>query len=57
MSHGGRIEIREGKKKKFRPVSHFGLTYSIADNGKKLLHEDLTPADIFYLMLEMDCLF
>ena len=51
MSHGGKIRIDNVKS---RPVTYFGLTYSCADNGKKVLHDPITPADIFYLMLDMD---
>lgn len=54
MSHGGKIEIRN---QKFRPVNYSGLTYSFADNGKRILHNTLTAADIFFLMLDMDLIF
>jgi len=53
MSHGGKIEIRNPKE---RPVNHFGLTYSHKDNGNPI-RPDLGPADIFYLMLDMDAVF
>lgn len=50
MSHGGKIHM-------FPSVSsanYFGLTFSQADNGKKIIHTLLTCADIFYLMLDID---
>jgi hypothetical protein len=53
MSHGGTIHMFAS----IPPVTHYGLTYTPADNGRKILHNDLTCADIFFLMLEMDAAF
>jgi hypothetical protein len=53
MSHGGKIHMRSP----VRPATYFGLTYSSSDNGNKVLHNELTCADIFYLMLDMDAAF
>jgi hypothetical protein len=36
------------------PVNWHGLTYSPADNGRKILHSDLWPADLIYLLRELD---
>lgn len=35
-------------------VSWRGLSYSPKDNGRPLLHADIWPGDIFYLLEEMD---
>jgi len=53
MSHGGTIHMFPNVP----AVTHFNLTYSPADNGRKVIHNDLTCADIFFLMLEMDSAF
>ena len=53
MSHGGTIHMFAS----IPSVTHFGLTYTAADNGRKILHKDLTCADIFFLMLEMNAAF
>ena len=53
MSHGGVIHIYPGVP----PISYFGLTYSTANNGRKIFHNDVTCADIFFLMHEMDAEF
>lgn len=53
MSHGGTIHMFPPVP----PVSHFNLTYAPADNGRKVIHNDLSCADIFFLMLEMDAAF
>ena len=53
MSHGGSIHMFPS----VTSVSHFNLNYSSSDNGRKILHNDLTCADIFYLMLDMDAAF
>ena len=39
---------------KAAPVTWRGLTYSPADNGRKVLHMDIWPADLLYLMMDMD---
>jgi hypothetical protein len=53
LSHGGVIHMFQGVP----PVSHFNLSYSSASNGRRVIHEDLSCADIFFLMLEMDAAF
>lgn len=53
MSHGGTIHMFPS----VQPVTYFGLTYGPADNGRKIIHNDLTCADIFFLMLEADSAF
>lgn len=53
VSHGGAISI----DKDVAPVAYFGLQYSRDDNGTKILHNHLTNADLFYLMLDMDEVF
>lgn len=50
MGHGGAIDIRNASE---RPVKHFGLTYSHSNNGR-LIRSDLSSADIFFLMIDMD---
>ena len=53
MSHGGTIHMFA-----YVPaVNYFNLNYSPADNGRKVIHNDLSCADIFFLMLEMDAAF
>jgi hypothetical protein len=53
MSHGGVIHMFPSVP----PVTHFHLNYSMADNGMTLVHNDMTCADIFSLMLDMDAAF
>lgn len=53
MSHGGILSMG----KKVPDVSHFGITLSQSDNGKVIMHNILTSADIFLLMLDVDALF
>jgi hypothetical protein len=36
------------------PVTWRGLTYAPADNGRKVLPEDLWAADLIYLMMDLD---
>ena len=36
------------------PVQWRGLTYSPADNGRNVMNQDLWPADLIYLMMDMD---
>ena len=36
------------------PVQWRGLTYSPADNGRNVMNRDLWPADLIYLMMDMD---
>lgn len=51
MSHGGRIYF---ENEKALPVSWRALSYSPADNDKVILHRDLWPADLIYLLRDMD---
>lgn len=51
MSHGGRIDFRN---KNASSVKWRGLIYSPADEGRLVLHTDLWPGDLYYLLREMD---
>jgi hypothetical protein len=51
VSHGGRIYI---ENKKVPPVAWRKLSYSFADNDRAILHRDLWPADLIYLLRDMD---
>lgn len=53
MSHGGVIHMFPS----VQPVTYFGLTYSPSSNGRKIIHNDLSCADIFFLMLDADASF
>lgn len=53
MSHGGVIHMFSS----IQPVACFGLKYDFSMNGRKIIHNDLTCADIFFLMLEIDAAF
>lgn len=53
MSHGGKLHLFPS----VAPATHFGLTYAPTQNGRRILHNDLTSADLFVLMLEIDGLF
>ena len=50
MGHGGKLKLFSSEV-----VRHFNLSYSQSDNGRRILHNDLTCADLFLLMLEIDC--
>jgi hypothetical protein len=50
MSHGGVLHMFPSVK----PATHFGITYTQSQNGKRIIHTDLTSADIFLLMLDID---
>jgi hypothetical protein len=51
MSHGGHINI---KNRNSLPARWRSLTYSYADNDRQVLHTDIWPGDLFYLLSEMD---
>lgn len=53
MSHGGKIHMFPT----VASVAYFGLNYSQSDNGKKVIHAELSTADIFFLMLDVDAAF
>ncbi|MDH2431732.1 hypothetical protein QCD60_04075 [Pokkaliibacter sp. MBI-7] len=53
MSHGGVLNMYSSVP----PVSHFNLTYEKTNNGRKIIHNDLTCADIFFLMLAVNAEF
>lgn len=53
LSHGGVLHMFSAVK----PVTYFGLTYSHSSNGRKIIHNDLSCADIFFLMLDADAAF
>jgi hypothetical protein len=52
-SFAHRDEVRFNNPKAV-PVTWRGLTYAPADNGRKVLHVDLWPADLIYLMMDLD---
>ncbi|ALU91518.1 hypothetical protein Hrubri_4373 [Herbaspirillum rubrisubalbicans M1] len=51
MSHRGEITFTSPNAD---PVSWKGLTYSPSDNGRRILHTDIWPGDLFDLIIEMD---
>jgi len=53
LSHGGVIHMFPS----VRPATYFGHTYSHTSNGRKIIHNDLSCADIFFLMLDADAAF
>jgi hypothetical protein len=53
VAHKNEVYFRK-QKHAAAPVTWRGLTYAPADNGKKVLHEDLWPADLIYLMMDLD---
>ena len=50
-AHNNEVRIDDPKA---APVTWHGLTYAPADNGRKVLHVDLWPADLIYLMMDLD---
>ena len=50
-AHNNEVFFRNSNE---APVTWHGLTYAPADNGRKVLHVDLWPADLIYLMMELD---
>jgi len=53
MSHGGTLHMFPS----VASATHFGLTYVSAQNGRRILHNDLTSAGLFLLMLDVDATF
>jgi len=53
MSHGGTLHMFSIVS----PATYFGITYTQAQNGRRILHNDLTSADLFILMLDVDTTF
>ena len=53
MSHGGTLHMFPS----VAPATHFSLTYTLSQNGRRILHNDLTSADLFLLMLDVDATF
>lgn len=51
ISHSGCVNFQNLSA---APVSWLGLTYSPADNGRKVLFYDLWFGDLIYLMIDMD---
>jgi hypothetical protein len=51
MAHGGRIRI---DKKNAAPVNWRSLSYAYEDNDRLVLHGDIWPGDLVYLLKEMD---
>jgi hypothetical protein len=52
FAHGGTLNITDGIS-----VTWGGITYSDADNGRRVLYNDLTSGDLTLLMVDMDLLF
>ncbi|PKA44037.1 hypothetical protein CWR43_06950 [Rhizobium sullae] len=50
MSHGGEVTIKDDKTH----VSWKRLTYSRAENGRRIVNVDLWPGDLFILIREME---
>lgn len=50
MSHRGALHMSSHVPQ----VSFFNLTYAHAQNGRRITHNDLSCADIFFLMLDAD---
>jgi hypothetical protein len=55
FAHGGVIHF--DPKKAGVTVSWGGLSYSIKDNGRQVMYNDMSQGDVILLMLEMDGLF
>ncbi len=53
MSHGGVLHMFQS----VAPATHFSLTFAPSLNGRRILHNSLTSADIFLLMLDVDAAF
>lgn len=51
FAHGGQIDIRSATAP---PVVWRGLWYTVADNGRSVLYQDMAPADVIVLMREVD---
>lgn len=51
LLHAGEIHFTNANA---NPVSWKALSYSPADNGKKILHVDLTLGDLILLMIDLD---
>jgi hypothetical protein len=51
MSHGGRINIRNPNA---APVKWRGLSYSSKENGRLILHTDIWPGDLYYLLRDLE---
>jgi len=49
-AHDGRVLIKDENL----VATWYGLTYRRTDNGRQIIHADLTPADLIVLMEEMD---
>jgi hypothetical protein len=50
-AHNNEIFFRDSKD---ALVTWHGLTYTPTDNGRKVLHVDLWPADLIYLLMDLD---
>lgn len=48
MSHGGKVRMDDNATVRWRQ-----LTYSNADNGRRIINTDIWPADLFILVREM----
>jgi hypothetical protein len=53
FAHGGTIHFTKPKP----PATWRGLSYSMSDNGRQVMHQDMSLGDVILLMLDMDVLF
>ncbi len=51
MAHDGQLAIRDTRRPPFR---WRGLEYSHLQNGRRILHVDLWPGDLFDLIIDLD---
>lgn len=51
VAHGGTIDIRNANAP---PTTWRGLSYGPAENGRRVIHNDLWPADLILLLRDLD---
>jgi hypothetical protein len=51
LAHGSEIKFYRSSSP---PVTWKGLTYSSMNNGQEIIHTDIWPGDIIYLMIDMN---
>lgn len=51
MSHGGKVHFDNPNA---NPVSWRGLVYAPSNNGRRILHTDIWPGDLFDLITELE---
>jgi hypothetical protein len=52
FAHGGTVNITDGAAAAWN-----GLNYSQAENGRRVLYNDLSSGDLTLLMVDMDTMF